>query len=120
MSSHSIKPPLQDAGARTADGKTNANAASSGQRGDADFRAQLAGFSLTTAEILYRMPDHPALIQTYVWQDYDAAPRFPRLTAFLEFWMAKLEGPLFRVTVASTALIRPAELKLVGAEFRLH
>lgn len=118
MSSHSIKSPLHGAKAGDTDGTTDSPR--NGQRGDADFRAQLAGFSLTTAEILYRMPDHPALIQTYVWQDYDAAPRFPRLTSFLEFWMAKLEGPLFRVTVASTALIRPAELKLIGAEFRLH
>jgi uncharacterized protein Usg len=31
---------------------------------DRDFRAQLAGFSLTTAKILYRMPDHPSLLQT--------------------------------------------------------
>jgi uncharacterized protein Usg len=33
---------------------------------DRDFRVQLARFSLTTAEILYRMPDHPSLRQTYV------------------------------------------------------
>ena len=46
---------------------------------DRDFRAKLTGFSLTTAEILYRMPDHPSLLQTYVWQDYDIHPRFPRL-----------------------------------------
>ena len=26
----------------------------------ADFRRQLKGFGLTTANILYRMPDHPA------------------------------------------------------------
>lgn len=87
---------------------------------DVDFRAQLAGFSLTTAEILYRLPDHPALLQSYVWQDYDAAPRFPKLKSFLDFWTAKLEGKLFKVTVASSQLIKPAELKLIGAEFRLN
>jgi uncharacterized protein Usg len=85
-----------------------------------DFRAQLSGFSLTTAEILYRMPDHPALLQSYVWQDYDLAPRFPKLKAFLDFWTAKLDGPLFKVTVAHSKLIRPAELRLIGAEFKLH
>ena len=53
---------------------------------DRDFRAQLAGFSLT--EILYRMPDHPSLLQTYVWQDYDVHPRFPRLKKFLDFCRA--------------------------------
>jgi uncharacterized protein Usg len=87
---------------------------------DADFRAQLAGFSLTTAEIIYRLPDYPVLLQTFVWQDYDMAPRFPKLRSFLEFWTAKLDGPLFKVTVASSALIRPAELRLIGAEFKVH
>lgn len=85
-----------------------------------DFRSQLAGFSLTTAEILYRLPDHPALLQTYVWQDYDMAPKFPKLIDFLEFWRARLDGKLFRVTVASTQLIRPAELRFFGAEYRLN
>ena len=48
---------------------------------DRDFSAQLAGFSLTTAEILYRLPDHPSLLQSFVWQEYDVHPRFPRLKA---------------------------------------
>jgi uncharacterized protein Usg len=87
---------------------------------DRDFRAQLTGFSLTTAEILYRMPDHPSLLQTFVWQDYDIHPRFPRLEQFLDFWSRNLDGKLFRVTVAHKKLITPAELRLVGAEFALH
>lgn len=87
---------------------------------DRDFRAQLAGFSLTTAEILYRLPDHPSLLQSYIWQDYDEHPRFPRLRTFLDFWSRNLEGKLFRVRVAHKKLITPAELRLVGAELRLH
>lgn len=87
---------------------------------DQDFRAQLVGFSLTTAEILYRLPDYPVLLQSFVWQDYDLAPKFPKLKQFLDFWSAKLEGKLFKVTVAHSRLIRPAELKLVDAEFKVH
>src|ERR1041385_9218914 len=63
-----------------------------------DFWKLTLGYGLTTAEILYRMPDHPSLLQTYVWQDYDLFPRFPALKDFLQFWQEKLEGPLFRVT----------------------
>jgi len=84
---------------------------------DPDFRAQLTGFSLTTAEILYRMPDHPSLLQSYVWQDYDIHPRFPRLMQFLHFWSRNLDGKLYRVMVAHKKLVTPAELRLVGAEF---
>ena len=85
-----------------------------------EFKKMLAGYSLTTAEILYRMPDHPSLLQSYIWQEYDMFPEFPALKRFLDFWTRTLEGPLFKVTVGHSRLIKPAELKAVGAEFRLH
>jgi len=86
----------------------------------ADFKRQLAGYGLTTAQILYRRPDHNWLLQSYVWQDYDLFPEFPELQKFLEFWRVKLEGPLHSVMVAHSKLIAPAELKAIGSEFRLH
>lgn len=85
-----------------------------------DFRRQLEGYGLTTAQILYRLPDHPSLLQTYVWQDYDLFPQFPVLNRFLAFWLETLEGPLYSVTVAHSRLIKPAELRAIGGEFRLH
>jgi uncharacterized protein Usg len=88
--------------------------------GDRDFQAQIAGFSLTTAEILYRMPDHPSLLQSFIWQEYDVHPRFPRLKTFLDFWSRNLEGKLYRVTVAHKGLITPAEVRLIGGEFQVH
>jgi uncharacterized protein Usg len=87
---------------------------------DRAFSAQLAGFSLTTAEILYRMPDHPSLLQSYIWQEYDVAPKFPRLKSFLDFWSKNLEGQLFKIMVANRKLIAPAELRLVSGDLRLH
>ncbi len=86
----------------------------------ADFKLQLAGYGLTTAHIHYRRPDHRWLLQTYVWQDYDLFPEFPTLQKFLDFWQNKLEGPLHSVTVAHSRLIKPAELRAIGSEFRLH
>ena len=85
-----------------------------------DFRHQLEGYGLTTAQILYRLPDHPSLLQTYVWQDYDLCPRFPVLNRFLAFWLETLEGPLHSVTVAHARLIRPTEIRSINGEFRLH
>jgi uncharacterized protein Usg len=85
-----------------------------------DFRRQLQGYGLTTANILYRRPDHPWLLQTYVWQNYDLCPKFPELNKFLNFWLEKLEGPLHSVTVAHARLIKPAEIKAIDGEFRLH
>jgi uncharacterized protein Usg len=85
-----------------------------------DFRKQVLGYGLTTAEILYRLPDHPSLLQTYVWQNYDLFPKFPALKDFLAFWQEKLDGPLYSVTVAHSKLIKPAELRAVDGVFRLH
>lgn len=84
------------------------------------FKKQLAGYGLTTAEILYRRPDRRWLLQSYVWQDYDMFPNFPALQDFLAFWQKKLDGPLFSVTVAHSRLIKPAELKAVDGVFRLN
>ena len=90
------------------------------RRVDADFRRQLEGYSLATAEIIYRLPDAKRLLQTYIWQEYDLAPKFPRLTAFLDFWERELEGPLHSVRVMHHALIGPRELRYVTAEYKLH
>lgn len=75
---------------------------------------------LTTVEILYHLPDHPGLLQTFIWQKLDHAPRFPELHRFLTFWQRHIEGPLHSVRVASAALTRPAEFRYAGGEFRLH
>ncbi len=85
-----------------------------------DFRRQLEGYGLTTANILYHLPDHPGILQTYIWQEYDLQPSFPELRRFLDFWTKSLEGMLHSVTVAHAQLIRPAEFRSIGGEFRLN
>jgi uncharacterized protein Usg len=86
----------------------------------ADFKRQLEGYGLTTANILYRLPDHPTMLQTFIWQHYDLAPAFPELHRFLDFWRREIEGPLHSVTVAHQRMISPAECRMVTAELRLH
>ena len=82
--------------------------------------AEVAGYSLTTAVILYRLPDYPSLLQTYVWQDYDLHPGFPRLRQFLEFWSRNLDGKLFCVTVAHRRLLAPAVWQTGRSEPAVH
>lgn len=86
----------------------------------ADFVRQIEGYGLTTADILYRLPDHPSILQEFVWQEYDRAPLFPELNRFLKFWQREIEGRLFRITVAHKGLIAPAELIAVSGEYRLN
>jgi uncharacterized protein Usg len=109
-----------ESGHRDVDLKTKEVRAMARTIASPEFVRQLQGFSLTTAEIFYRLPDHPILLQSYVWQDYDLAPRFPALMKFLAFWREKLDGPLHSVRVAHTSLIKPAEIRSVGVEMLLH
>ena len=85
-----------------------------------DFELQLKDWRLTTAEILYHMPDHPKLLQTYIWQDYDLAPQFPQLNKFLGFWVQKLDGKLHSVYVARKKLITASEFKSIDGAFLVH
>ena len=80
--------------------------------------SQLDGYRLTTAEILYHMPDHPGLLQTFVWQDLDLAPRFPVLHKFLDFWSRKLDGKLHSVRLGESRLITRGDWR--HAEYLRH
>ena len=90
------------------------------KKADRGFSKQLKGFSLTTAEILYHMPDYPSLLQSYIWQEYDQHPNFPRLHKFLHFWSENLEGQLFKIRVANKKLISPAELRVIDGAFVIN
>jgi uncharacterized protein Usg len=81
---------------------------------------QLQDYRLTTAEILYHLPDHPDILQTYVWQDLDLAPRYPVLRKFLDFWQTSLEGRLHSVRVGSARLVQPARWAHVDTVMNLH
>lgn len=90
------------------------------KRRETSLARQLKGYRLTTAEITYHRPDHPALLQQYIWQDLDIAPDFPVLKGFLEFWETNLDGRLHTVRVTSASLIKPAEFRWIDNYVRLH
>ena len=81
---------------------------------------QLQDYRLSSAEILYHMPVHPALLQTCLWQRMDLAPKFPKLHEFLKFWQDSLDGRLHSVCVMNVRLVKPAEIKAVDGVFTLH
>ena len=85
-----------------------------------DLEKMLSDYRLTTAEILYHLPDHPGVLQSYVWQDLDLSPRYPVLRRFLDFWTREIEGRLHSVRVASVGLISPAEIRHTAHLTQLH
>jgi uncharacterized protein Usg len=83
------------------------------------LRTDAECFGLTTAQIVYHVPDHYELLQDFLWQQYDTFPEFPSLRKFLAFWEEKIEGPLHSITVAHARLIHPMELTALR-DGRLH
>lgn len=86
----------------------------------ANLILQLHDYRLTTAEILYHLPDHPALLQSFIWQEYDVAPKFPRLRGFLDFWQREIDGRLHSVMVANQKIIHASDIRHIGHELPLH
>ena len=85
-----------------------------------DFRLQLNGYRMTTAEILYRLPDHPSVLQSFIWQHLDIAPDYPVLRRFLDFWTRNIDGKLHSVKVARVPIVTPGELRYAGISLNLH
>jgi uncharacterized protein Usg len=85
-----------------------------------DLRLQLQSYRLTTAEILYYLPDHPRLLQSFVWQQLDLGPEFPVLRRFLDFWTRSIEGRLHSVQVAQAPLITPGGIRYASTSLSLH
>ncbi len=85
-----------------------------------EFHRQFEGYGLTTAQIFYRFPDYPELLQFYVWQDYDLFPGFPELKRFLNFWEQSIEGTVHSVLVAHARLLKPAEIRNIDGAFKIH
>ncbi len=81
---------------------------------------QLKGYRLATAEIIYHMPDHPAVLQSFLWQHLDIAPKYPELHKFLDFWVEEIEGSLHSVHVARYDLVTPGNSRHGDAWMRLH
>lgn len=85
-----------------------------------DLELMVKDYRLTTAEILYHLPDHPSLLQTYVWQNLDIAPKFPILAKFLNFWETSLDARLHSVKIASAKLVKPNQVRHVDHVEHLH
>jgi len=85
-----------------------------------DLALMLDGYGLTTAEFCYRLPDYRHVLNTFVWQDYDLAPDYPKLFGFIEFWQKEIEGPLHSVRFNHRRLISPGEWRNVVGEFHLN
>lgn len=80
-----------------------------------EFSLRLQGWRLATAEVLYYMPDHPTLLQSFTWQTLDLAPSYPRIHKFLDFWRAEIDAVIHSVRLATGETLAPARVNRVDA-----
>lgn len=85
-----------------------------------EIEKMMRDYRLTTAEILYHLPDYPKLLQTFVWQELDLAPKFPQLHKFIDFWNRELDGKIHSVKVAHTDLIMPNNVQFIHGLNTIH
>lgn len=83
-----------------------------------EFSLRLEGWRLATAEVLYYMPDHPSLLQSFMWQTLDLAPSYPRIHKFLNYWRSEIDAVIHSVRLATGETIAPP--KLNTADHWLH
>ena len=76
-----------------------------------EVELQLQGFRLTTAEVLYYLPDHPSLLQSFLWQTLDKAPDYPRVHRFLDFWRREIEAVIHSVEITACGAVAPAKMR---------
>jgi uncharacterized protein Usg len=88
--------------------------------GHAEFEQRLKGTTRLSAEVLYDMPKHPTLLQTFMWQTLDEAPRFPRLEKVLDFWRREIDAVIPSVRVASGQPLTPAARRKVDGMIQRH
>ena len=79
-----------------------------------EFEQRLNGATLLTAEVLYYMPKHPTLLQTFMWQTLDEAPKFPRLEKFLDFWRREIDAVIHSVQLATGETLAPPKIQAGG------
>ena len=80
----------------------------------AELTPQLKDYRLTTARIIYHLPDFHGILQEYIWQDYDLAPKYPELKDFLAFWTDRIDGKLHSVYVAKREILTSGDYRFAA------
>jgi uncharacterized protein Usg len=83
-----------------------------------EMALRLNGWRLATAEVLYYLPDHPSLLQSFIWQTLDLAPNYPRIHRFLNFWRHEIDAVIHSVQLATGETLAPANVR--NASVILH
>ena len=59
------------------------------------------------------MPDYHSILQEFIWQTMDIAPKYPRMMKFLEYWDLHIEASIHKVTIYSADNIKATDIKTI-------
>ncbi|MGE3142308.1 MAG: Usg family protein [Hyphomonadaceae bacterium] len=76
-----------------------------------EMALRLRGWRLARAEVIYYLPDHPSLLQSFIWQTLDIAPNYPRIRQFLDYWKREIEAVIHSVRLATGEELAPGSMK---------
>lgn len=84
-----------------------------------DLLLEFRGYRLTTIEVLYSLPDYPEILQVFIWQTLDLAPRFPRLKTFLSFWDRNIDAKILNINISQADPVKRSSISLAKEDFYL-
>jgi len=82
-----------------------------------ETRQKEEGLRRATIHIEYWRPDHPNLLQIFVWQTHDIFPTFPRMKRLLVHWRDEVPARINTVEIGYVPLGRN---EIVSANHLLH
>ncbi len=74
---------------------------------------------LVTMEVIYHMPDHPDILQSFLWQNEDIVPDYPKAKTFVEHWIENIEAKINRILLGHKQDTLPPEYLFADYEFNL-
>jgi len=78
---------------------------------------QCRDYRLTTAKILYYVPDFPELLQSFLWQGLDMIPDFPHLNDFVDIWEKNLDGRIESIQIGYDEIVSDEEWDIFPSHY---
>jgi len=74
---------------------------------------------IVTVDIFYYLPDHPLILQEFVWSFDDIPPELQRMHKFLNHWKANIDAVVKEVLVGVSGEA-PTRMEVVDKIFQLN
>ena len=74
-------------------------------------------WTLATVQVIYYLPDYTDIVNEFVWQTEDQIPKFPRITAFLDYWDKNIDCAIKEAYIYDQG---HNELRMVDRRYKIN